>query len=288
MSKPLTDAITALTTYANTVTGASDETLSEAVATLANGYGGGGGNDDALLEGTLSGAYVNDSVTKLKASVFQDQPNLTSVSLPSVTNIGNSVFRTLGNLTSVNLPNVTSIGQYCFYGDSKLNNVSLLKLVTVGANAFENCTSLTVLKLPVATSMGHSALKNCRFSVIVLPKMTSPNTQAVCNNANLTTVDFGPINNIGGGNIFMNDTSLATLIIRKTGTVPTLGNINAFSNTPFADGGTGGTLYVPQSLISSYQSATNWSTILGYANNSIQAIEGSIYETQYADGTPIE
>lgn len=42
MSKPLTDAITALTTYANTVTGASDETLSEAVATLANGYGQGG------------------------------------------------------------------------------------------------------------------------------------------------------------------------------------------------------------------------------------------------------
>lgn len=41
MAKPLTDAITALTTYANTVTGASDTTLSEAVATLASGYGGG-------------------------------------------------------------------------------------------------------------------------------------------------------------------------------------------------------------------------------------------------------
>lgn len=42
MPKPLTDAINALTTYANSVTGASDTTLSEAVATLANGYGGGG------------------------------------------------------------------------------------------------------------------------------------------------------------------------------------------------------------------------------------------------------
>lgn len=40
MSKPLTDAITALTTYANTVTGASNTDLSSAVATLANGYGG--------------------------------------------------------------------------------------------------------------------------------------------------------------------------------------------------------------------------------------------------------
>lgn len=41
MAQPLTDAIEALTTYANTVTGASDTTLSDAVATLANGYGGG-------------------------------------------------------------------------------------------------------------------------------------------------------------------------------------------------------------------------------------------------------
>lgn len=40
---PLTDAINALTTYANSVTGASDTTLSDAVATLASGYGGGGG-----------------------------------------------------------------------------------------------------------------------------------------------------------------------------------------------------------------------------------------------------
>lgn len=43
MAQPLTDAIEALTTYANTVTGASDTTLSDAVATLADGYGGGGG-----------------------------------------------------------------------------------------------------------------------------------------------------------------------------------------------------------------------------------------------------
>ena len=41
MSTPLTDGINALTTYANEVTGASDTTLSDAVRTLASGYGGG-------------------------------------------------------------------------------------------------------------------------------------------------------------------------------------------------------------------------------------------------------
>lgn len=39
MTTPLTDSINALTTYANEVTGASDATLSEAVHTLASGYG---------------------------------------------------------------------------------------------------------------------------------------------------------------------------------------------------------------------------------------------------------
>ena len=41
MSIPLTDSINALTAYANEVTGASDTTLSDAVHTLASGYGGG-------------------------------------------------------------------------------------------------------------------------------------------------------------------------------------------------------------------------------------------------------
>lgn len=43
MATPLTDSINALTTYANEVTGASDTTLSDAVHTLASGYGQGGG-----------------------------------------------------------------------------------------------------------------------------------------------------------------------------------------------------------------------------------------------------
>ena len=42
MATPLTDAINALTTYANEITGKSDTTLSSAVGSLADGYGGGG------------------------------------------------------------------------------------------------------------------------------------------------------------------------------------------------------------------------------------------------------
>lgn len=42
MATPLTDAINALTTYANGITGKSDAILPDAVRSLADGYGGGG------------------------------------------------------------------------------------------------------------------------------------------------------------------------------------------------------------------------------------------------------
>lgn len=44
VTEDLTDSIEALTTYANGVTGESDTTLSDAVASLADGYGQGGGS----------------------------------------------------------------------------------------------------------------------------------------------------------------------------------------------------------------------------------------------------
>ena len=65
---PLTDAINALTTYANTVTSASDTTLSDAVATLASGYGGGGGTSQTLTNifpsnTSLVAGYLNSNDT---------------------------------------------------------------------------------------------------------------------------------------------------------------------------------------------------------------------------------
>lgn len=73
MSQPLTDAINALTTYANTVTGASDTTLSDAVGTLAAGYGGGGGLT-VVASGTYTGAGTNPSSAGMGFSVGKKMP----------------------------------------------------------------------------------------------------------------------------------------------------------------------------------------------------------------------
>lgn len=207
---PLTDAINALTTYSNTVTGASDTTLSEAVATLASGYGGGG-----------------DSVAMVMKT------------------IGFECFRYVHLPETLIFPNVTRLDSRCFGGATGLKT-------------------------------------------LVLPAVSSLDSYPLADNVVIQTIDFGENTPTFGSYSLSGNTSLTTLILRKTSDVIALGNLNAFNNTPFKNGGSGGTVYVPQALINSYQSANNWSTVLGYANNGIQAIEGSYYETHYADGTPIE
>jgi hypothetical protein len=57
-----------------------------------------------------------------------------------------------------------------------------------------------------------------------------------------------------------------------------LSNTNTFNSTPFATSGTGGTVYVPQALITEYQNATNWSTLYSGGKCNFVAIEGSEYE----------
>ena len=248
MAQPLTDSILALTRYANETTGASDTTLSDAVETLVEGYGQGGGenHETDILSGELSGEYTNEDVIYLKNNALSYEPFLTKVNFPN--------------------------------------------LETVNGNALYNCQRLAEINLPKL----RKATTNYNFaSCPLLERFVAPSIYGVFGafsfqyDRALSIVDCGGSFDGFGGQVFTGCSVLKTLILRPASLV-SLGNINNFNSTPFASGGTGGTLYVPQSLISSYQSATNWSTILGYANNQILPIEGSIYETQYADGTPIE
>lgn len=174
------------------------------------------------------------------------------------------------------------------------NDVTVLR-----SNVFANCTSLQEVVLPKANNpsgFGTSAFQGCTaLKGLVLPAQTNNCYNYFadgCSNMEYYDASPGAINQ---QNAFRNCPKLATFVIRKTGSVCTLNNINNFGGTPFASGGTGGTLYVPSDLVSSYQSASNWSTILGYANNQIKSIESTHTDPDapidltlyYADGTPL-
>ena len=160
--------------------------------------------------------------------------------------------------------------------------------------AFMNCTSLKKIFWPNITYFyGSEAFRGCTsLEGVVFPKFSVNSStyyfvqSYFYGDVKLKYVDvLNPYSIVAS--VFYGCTIFDTLIIRGTARTTSLGNINAFSGTPFASNGTGGKLYVPQSKIADYQAATNWVTILGYTNNQILPIEGSAYESAYADGTPI-
>lgn len=94
----------------------------------------------------------------------------------------------------------------------------------------------------------------------------------------LETCDIGSTTGIAA-NAFANCYKLQTLVLRKSASVCTLANVSAFTNTPMSGyNGLTGTVYVPSALISSYQTATNWSTLYNDGTVTFAAIEGSEWE----------
>lgn len=242
---PLTDAINALTQYANETTGQSDTTLSDAVGTLVAGYGGGGG-----------GITPEDVLRDLQPSGDIEFTISPAIDLPS------TVF-------GLNGKPITSL---IIHG---------LKSIAGSYGPFKNMASLKKIVLPDLTATyqgGHFAgsFVTDGSGICILPSFSGGQYYDFGQNNHVGLIDFGA--NCTRLMSLYRCLNLTKLILRNSNSVVTLTNTNQLNNTPFASGGAGGTLYVPNALISSYQSANNWSTILGYANNSIQAIEGSPYE----------
>lgn len=194
-------------------------------------------------------------------------------------------------LTSYSSNEVTgATPKYMFFESTSLQSLTLPNATTIETNGLKG-THITTIKagdLPKVFYVGSSAFQQSYVQTVVMPIARSISQSAFAYCTGLKTVDIGATQAASiAAQAFNGATAFDTLILRG-GYQYSLANANAFNNTPFASGGTGGTLYVPSSLVATYQSATNWSTILGYANNQILPIEGSIYETQYADGTAIE
>lgn len=163
--------------------------------------------------------------------------------------------------------------------------------------AFNGCTKLTKIICHNVTGGASAAFQGAGSSSaklnIAFPQMTTMSAYAFTSSANIKTFDFEKLLSIG--NVALSGSgNLDTLVLRKTSIV-SLGSVACFGKTPFKDGGAGGTIYIPKSLYdhlgdgtaNDYKAATNWATVDGYGTITWAKIEGSIYETQYADGTPI-
>lgn len=269
---PLTDAINALTTYANTVTSKTppDTTLSDAVATLASGYGGGGWTTDGIATGAEpNGAIVlGSSVTEIYAGAFSQKP-ITSIVGAAVTRIGDSAFRYCSSLTSIDFPKATtnlSAANYLFANCTNLLTANLPLLRSTGSNLFLSCSKLTSVTIPSAISVAQSSFQRCS----VLPM-----------------IDLGENCASIAASGFAYCYALETIVLRRTSAIVSLANVNAFTDTPIRGyNSLTAEIYIPKALYDhlgdgtalDYEHASNWSSIYNEGHVTFKKIEGSIYE----------
>jgi len=248
------------------------------------------------------------NATSIGSNAFTGCTSLQSVIANSVTNLVDNAFNGCTSLEETSFPNVTRLAASVFKGCTALKSISLPSLTNLqlynndGVDGFRDCANLESVSLPKLRYIySQNLFYNTKLQYLVLPVMgkplySGPNNCRMGGNMfyqcpEFKALDLYTMYNFNETNCFYGDTLFDTLIIRNlsydTNTVPSLTSVNVFANSPFASEGTGGTLYVPSRYISRYQSATNWSTIIGYENNQILPIEGSYYETHYADGTII-
>lgn len=161
MSTPLTDGINALTQYANEVTGKQDTTLSDAVGSLVEGYGGDGYSIDDIASGALTSLEdVTISVSNIATDAFRFN-HFKIVRLPNVVELLNGMEFASSTIQYIEIPNLTKIING-FYGNERLvatvgdeqeKILRLKKITYLGQFAFYGTRALKTYFYQPASSM---------------------------------------------------------------------------------------------------------------------------------------
>lgn len=184
-----------------------------------------------------------------------------------------------GSPTGAITVSAQSITAYAFYHKTGITSVSAPNCTSIGGYAFQSCNGITSISFPALTTFsGDYTFSDCTgLTQIAFPSLTNgTRARTFYNCTGLTIADMGTTTQVSS-QCFMNASALRTLILRKTDAVATLGAYNAYTLGGIYNNPTSSTIYVPNSLISSYQSASNWSSLYS-AGVTFAAIEGSIYE----------
>lgn len=160
-------------------------------------------------------------------------------------------------ITRYSNDNLTSVGSYAFHSCTSLAYVNLPKATSLGTSAFNNCTALSSIEIPLVSSITTQTFYACNsLTSLTMPSLKTIGSQGVRANKKLAKVDLGVVTSIGA--LSFDGCSLLDTCIIRTPSVCKLVNVSAFSGTKIASGT--GYIYVPDDLLASYRTATNWST----------------------------
>ena len=271
-------------------------------------------NHASLTDVNLNGitsikGYAFDGCSSLKEIIIPPSVNsignyafinsgLENIIIPETAiNLGENLFNGCKSLKTAEIRGLktwtsSNGARYVFYNCSSLESVKIYTSMAGNGSEFYGCSSLIDVYAPKYNLVSAGTFTNCTaLERIALPGNTSCYTKTFSGCTSLKAVDFGKRTQFYREQIFLNDAMLTTIILRGD-TLTTLTKTNVFDGTPFADGGTGGTIYIPKVLYDElgtgssldYKAATNWSTFDGYGTITWAKIEGSEYEHYYVDG----
>lgn len=223
------DEVFSLLRYANEETDGHDTTLGAAMIRLVQGYGQGGGDSMAARLDGTLTSYSNSTSTMIPESAFYKCSSLTDIKMTACTRI---------SLTAM-------------YGTSirSVDDTNFPALQYVGQRAFRECKQLKYFRKPTtAMSVGGVAFEGCSELEYfdVLSGTWVEGNQAL---------------------LFYNCAKLKAVIIRRTDAVNAYPWVNGFNGSGIASGI--GFIYVPRSLVASYQAHSDWSKY----SSQIRAIE---------------
>lgn len=160
------------------------------------------------------------------------------------------------NATSIYVNEDSCMSSFAY--NSTIETVYCENVKSIGIYAFYGCPMLREVYFPSVEYIGTEAFSTCKALVFA---------------------DISNAKTIASG-VFYDCTALTTVIIRSSA-VCTLEDTLVFQLFTGLGGASylkGITIYVPQALIESYQTATNWSTLYTAGAVTFVAIEGSEYE----------
>ena len=189
---------------------------------------------------------------------------------------------------AITISGVLTISAHVFNGCTGITSVYSPDAKTIQDHAFANITNLALVKFPEVTgtvnngyTFQYSGSKGNSGTIYVFPKLQAIGSR-MFERAKAHVIDIGPDFGEINADTFYNNVDqwlIDRLILRKADGIVITSNTDRIKSIE--------KVYCPSSLISTYQTATNWSTRYSAGRITFVAIEGSEYDGYWADGTPI-
>lgn len=210
-----------------------------------------------------TGEIYSTYPTEIPRNMFS-YSDFETANFPNAETVGESAFSRSENLKSVILPKVKEIERDAFNNCINLVDVQFPVVETLSFSVFSNCENLRVLEFPKVLSFLTSCFSYCENLLSVkAPQLTSIGNSAFYECSNLLVADLGESSIIQS--VFSKAYRVSALIFRRDSKVSL--NASYLPDLIKAKNAYGeqGYIYVPKSLIESYQS--------NYSSYKFRAIE---------------